>query len=34
MSVADWGVSIGAGLLTMVIIRLVKHLKFFQNEAQ
>jgi len=33
MSVADWGVSIGAGLLAMIIIRLGKHLKFFQNEA-
>ena len=32
MSVADWGVSIGAGLLAMVVIRLGKHLKFFQNE--
>ena len=34
MSVADWVVSIGAGLLAMVIIRLGKHLKFFQNEEQ
>ena len=34
MSVADWAVSIGAGLLAMVIIRLGKHLKFFKNEAQ
>jgi len=33
MSVADWGGSIGAGLLAMIIIRLGKHLKFFQNEA-
>lgn len=32
MSVADWAVSIGAGLLAMIIIRLGKHLKFFQNE--
>lgn len=32
MSVADWAVSIGAGLVAMVIIRLGKHLKFFQNE--
>ena len=34
MSVADWGVSIGAGLLAMIIIRLGKHLKFFQHVAQ
>lgn len=32
MSAADWGVSIGAGLLAMVIIRLGKHLEFFQNK--
>lgn len=32
MSAADWGVSIGTGLLAMVIIRLGKHLAFFQNE--
>lgn len=32
MSAADWGVSIGTGLLAMVIIRLGKHLEFFQNE--
>jgi len=32
MSVADWTVSIGAGLLAMVIIRLGKHLQFFRNE--
>ena len=34
MSVADWAVSIGAGLLAMIVIRLGKHLKFFQNEEQ
>lgn len=31
MSPADWVVCIGAGLLTMIIIRLGKHLAFFQN---
>jgi len=34
MSAADWAVSIGAGLLSMIIIRLGKHLAFFQNEKQ
>ena len=34
MSFADWAVSIGAGLFAMVIIRLGKHLQYFQNEAQ
>ncbi len=32
MSANDWSVSIVAGLLAMVIIRLGKHLKYFQNE--
>ena len=34
MTMADWAVSIGAGLLAMVFIRLGKHLKYFQNEKQ
>ena len=29
MSVADWALSIGAGLLAMVVIRLARNLKFF-----
>ncbi len=33
MPVADWGVSIGAGLVAMVAIRLGKYLKFFQNKV-
>ena len=32
MSAADWGVSVGAGLLAMVVIRLGRHLPFFRNE--
>jgi hypothetical protein len=32
MSVNDWSLSVVAGLLAMVIIRLGKHLKYFQNE--
>ena len=32
MSALDWAVSVGAGLLAMVIIRLGKHLQFFRNE--
>ncbi len=34
MSVADWGVSIGAGLLAMVVIRIGRNLPFFRNEQQ
>lgn len=34
MSVADWALSIGAGLLAMVVIRLARNLKFFKNEKQ
>jgi len=34
MSVADWGVSIGAGLLAMVVIRIGRNLPFFKNEKQ
>ncbi|WP_353485046.1 cation-transporting P-type ATPase [Haliscomenobacter sp.] len=34
MSVADWALSIGAGLLAMVVIRLLRNLKFFQYEKQ
>lgn len=34
MSVADWALSIGAGLLAMVVIRLLRNLKFFQDEKE
>jgi len=34
MSIAEWAVCVGAGLLAMIVIRLGKHLKFFQNDAQ